>query len=93
MTSLFLKVVVVRKIKPLEKKISHDYKTWENVSYERKKIISYQKNFKLTQNNIFENAFCDISFLDYRFLQNFSKLLHFHELWLIFSGKISSSIL
>ena len=42
------------------------------VSYERKNISFYEKNFKLTKNNTFD-VFCNRSL---------------HKLWLIFSGKI-----
>ena len=63
------------------------------VFYERKKIILYKQNFKVMNNNTFNNVFCNRIFPYYSFLLIFKKWFDFHKSWFIFSGKIFSTTL
>ena len=53
------------------------------ISSERKNIIQYEKNLKLTKNNTF-------NYFVFFFSRIFWKLLDFHKLWLTFKRKITS---
>ena len=59
----------------------------------KEKTLFFIKNLKLTKNNTFYNMFCNRIFAYYRTLPIFYKRLVFLNLWLIFSGKVFSTIL
>ena len=59
------------------------------VIYEKRNIIFYTTNLKLTKKYTLINVFCNRIFRYYQFLPIFWKWLNFHKSWLIFLEKYS----